>query len=110
MIIWGSTGKEKTVGYGQFFCPQCASDTRYAHKRVSRYFTLYFIPLFRTATLGEYLQCDHCAGQFKSSILQVPREQLMAALQPWQCGNCGNNNPASSATCLGCNMPREMHA
>ena len=110
MIIWGSTGKEKIVAQGNFFCPNCGGDSPFAQVRIARYFTLYFIPLFRTATLGEFVHCRRCSGQFKTSILSIPPAQLQAMLQPWQCEECGNNNPASSATCLGCQAPRPMES
>lgn len=102
MIIWGSKAKQHTVGNGNFFCPQCRQDAAFQHLRVSRYFTLYFIPLFPTSTLGEAIQCNHCGGQFNTSILQVTREQILGQLQPWVCASCGNHNPRSESTCLAC--------
>lgn len=35
-----------------------------------RFFTLYFIPLIPLDKLGEYVECDSCAGTFKESVLQ----------------------------------------
>ena len=54
MIIWGSKGKQKELAQGKFFCPKCNTIRPYKHKRVSRHFTLYFIPLFETQNLGEF--------------------------------------------------------
>jgi hypothetical protein len=106
MIIWGSTGKEKTIASTQIYCPQCRNHAPASHVRVSRYFTLYFIPLFPTETLGEYVRCQQCQGQFNTNVLGLSREQIESALSPWSCARCGNNNPAEYVHCLSCNQPR----
>lgn len=102
IIFWGSKAKEKTLGSSIFFCPGCRLDATYHHRRVSRYFTLYFIPLFAMETLGEYVQCHACGAQFNTSVLQFSREQILSALEPWTCANCNNRNPRSEASCLAC--------
>jgi hypothetical protein len=70
MIIWGSRGKEKILAEGQFFCPGCGVLRPYHHKRIARYFTLYFIPLFETRNLGEYIECQVCFTPYRTEILQ----------------------------------------
>jgi hypothetical protein len=102
MIIWGSKAKEARVATGTFFCPQCMADSSYSHMRVSRYFTLYFIPLFPTSTLGEYIHCHGCNGQMKNIVLQFTREQILASVQPWTCVKCGNRNSSTESQCLSC--------
>ena len=37
--------------------------------RVSKYFTLYFIPLFPIDNLGEYVQCQTCKQMYKPEVL-----------------------------------------
>lgn len=106
MIIWGSCGKEKTLARTDFFCPKCRGDTVGAHVRVSRYFTLYFIPLFPTSTLGEYIRCEDCQGEYNLSVLDLDREQFEAAQAPWKCDHCGNSNPPEYVKCLSCQSPR----
>jgi len=69
MIIWGSKGREKTVAEGQFFCPKCRAMRPYKYKKVGKYFTLYFIPLFETKNLGEYIECQICRTPFKPEVL-----------------------------------------
>lgn len=69
MIIWGSTSKEKVLGQGQFACPGCRNHTPFAHKKLERYFTLYFIPLFPIRTLAEYVECGFCRGKFQPQVL-----------------------------------------
>jgi len=106
MIIWGSCGREKTIGTTDFYCPRCRDEVTGDHVRVSRYFTLYFIPLFATSTVGEYVRCDECAGEFNLSVLDLTREDVEAARKPWKCAYCGNSNPSDHRECLGCHEPR----
>lgn len=70
MIIWGSKGKTKVAGRGTFFCPGCKSLQPYEHYVAGKYFTLYFIPLFKTKTLGEYVECKTCSMTFKPEVLE----------------------------------------
>jgi hypothetical protein len=73
MIIWGSKGKEKTMESGQFLCPCCRCLRPYKHKKISKYFTLYFIPLFETKNLGEYIECQVCGSTWKMEVLEQGR-------------------------------------
>ena len=106
MIIWGSKAKERTVGGGVFFCPGCRLDAAYQSIRVSRYFTLYFIPLFPTSTLGEYVKCNSCSSTFNPGVAQLSRDQVLSLIEPWQCAKCDNRNPASESSCLACGTVR----
>ncbi len=69
MIIWGSTGKEVELQPGTFVCPGCGSEQEYRYVQIVRYFTLYFIPLFPTRTVGGYVICQRCGGQFQETVL-----------------------------------------
>ncbi|MGY8770835.1 MAG: zinc-ribbon domain-containing protein [Pirellulales bacterium] len=104
MIIWGSTSKDKVLGEGTFFCPSCRGNANFDHHRVSQYFTLYFIPLFQTSNLGEYIECHSCSGQFDPAVTEIPRDQIEALIQPCDCANCGNSNPSEYSECLSCKM------
>jgi hypothetical protein len=106
MIIWGSKAKVHPIGAGTFFCPNCSADSPYSHERISRYFTLYFIPLFPTATLGQYVQCRTCGMQFPEAILTCTREDIAKATRPWVCPKCNNHNPPAQGQCLGCGQMR----
>lgn len=70
MIIWGSKSREKIVAQGQFYCPRCRILRPYYKKRISRYFTIYFIPIFETKLLAEFIECDGCGTYFKPEVLQ----------------------------------------
>jgi hypothetical protein len=107
MIIWGSRAREKQISTGTFHCPSCRASSAYSHQRVSRYFTLYFIPLFPTDTLGEYVRCMRCAGQFKPLVLTMTAEQVEALVRPWPCANCSNRNPTAETHCLACGARKD---
>lgn len=110
MIIWGSKGRETTINVGTFYCPGCRSEATFKHVRMDKYFTLYFIPLFRTSSLGEYVMCAGCRGTYKPEILQIKREDIQSAVAPWTCSQCGNKNASSEMRCLGCSQPRTAAA
>jgi len=93
MIIYGHKSREIDVASGQFHCPKCDAQRPYIHKQVARYFTLFFVPLFKTKTLGEYVECQVCHRAFKPEILGlVPSEgsetvsaQAEEQRSPWGC-------------------------
>ena len=71
MIIFGTKGRTKEIGRGEFFCPNCRIQRPYIEKRISRYFTLYFIPIFPIKKLGEYVECQVCKKAYKPGILRL---------------------------------------
>jgi tellurite resistance protein len=83
MIIYGSRGITRTRAKGVFHCPQCTTKVNYKHKRVTRWFTLYFIPTFPTGTAAEYVECQKCQGTFDVGAIsydpEVEREKFEAA-------------------------------
>lgn len=102
MIIWGWRNRDIQVAAGTFFCPGCQAHSAYTLQRVSRYFTLYFIPLFPTQTHGEYVSCLRCRGNYRTSVLSLTPAQVEALVRPWRCANCGNTNPANETHCVSC--------
>jgi hypothetical protein len=94
MIIYGHRNREIQVASGQFHCPKCDAQRPYVHKRIARYFTLFFIPLFKFRTLGEYVECQVCRRAFKPAVLgatsltgaDVPAVEQMEQAQDWASG------------------------
>ncbi len=80
MIIWGSQGREVELSSGEFHCPNCGSQQVYKHIRFAQYFTLYFIPIFQTQNLGEYVRCQRCELMFKEGVLDYQRHAGGAGL------------------------------
>lgn len=69
MIIFGTRGVRSTKATGNFNCPQCEADRGYRHRKVTQFFTLYFIPLIPLGNRGEYVECNHCKGTFVTRVL-----------------------------------------
>lgn len=70
MIIFGTRGVTYNKEQGHFYCPTCKATVPFKHKRVRRFFTLYFIPVIPLDLLGEYIECQNCRNTFKDSVLQ----------------------------------------
>ena len=69
MIIWGWKARTKTISSGTFHCPACDGHRAYSLIQIARWFTLYFIPLFKTKDLGEYVECGTCKETYKTRVL-----------------------------------------
>jgi hypothetical protein len=94
MIIYGHKSREVEIASGQFHCPKCDDQRPYIHKRVAQYFTLFFIPLFKIKTLGEYVECQVCRHAFKPESLGLAPSagsvaetsaQAKGERSPWGC-------------------------
>jgi hypothetical protein len=72
MIIYGHRKREKDIAEGEFSCPRCQARRPFKYKQMGRYLTLFFIPLFRLARLGEYVECQVCLTTFTSDVLLLP--------------------------------------
>ncbi len=70
LIIFGTRGVTSDQAHGEFYCPGCSGRQAYVHKECRRFFTLYFIPLIPLGLIGEYIECQRCAGTFKMEVLQ----------------------------------------
>ena len=73
-IVWGSRGRTSILSSGEFFCPDCGTRHPYDLVEVKRWFTLYWIPLFPTSTLGQYVECGQCKATYNEQVLQYDPE------------------------------------
>ena len=71
LIIFGRRTTTKVVHQGDFTCPRCGPAKTYSHKQVRRWFTLYFIPVIPLGIVGEFVECQACAGTFGVEALQL---------------------------------------
>jgi hypothetical protein len=71
MIIYGYKHREIQLGTGHFHCFKCEVQRPYRHKKIVRYFTLFFIPLFPLGTLSEYVECQVCGRTYTADILSA---------------------------------------
>jgi len=108
VIIWGSRAVTSTLTEGTFFCPHCRSQQTYRKQRVRRFFTLYFIPLFPMATLGEYVECGVCKNTYKDAVLDYDPEAerrrfqqryaaMVRSLVAGMAARAGNTSPDGQA-------------
>lgn len=79
LIIFGTRGVTYGSEGGQFFCPDCEGKESYLHKKVRRFFTLYFIPVIPLDMLGEYIECQRCTSTYKTTILDYDPQQVADA-------------------------------
>ncbi len=80
MIIFGTRGVKSTIKEGQFHCPQCEAQQRYRHRKVTRFFTLYFIPIIPLGQVGEYVECTRCKGTYIPKVLNYRQAQPSAKM------------------------------
>lgn len=71
MIIYGYKHKEIQLGTGQLHCFSCEVQRPYRHKKIVRYFTLFFIPLFPLGTISEYVECQVCGRTYAPEMLSA---------------------------------------
>ncbi len=85
MIIYGYRNREIEKGVGSFFCQKCETTRQYRHKKVVRYFSLFFVPLFPIGGLSEYIECSVCGRTYKPEALSMhtpPNSEPATAFQP----------------------------
>lgn len=70
MIVFGTRIRAKVIGEGQFFCPHCQAQRSYWRKRATRYFALYFVPVFPLGQVGEFVECQTCHMAFEPAVLE----------------------------------------
>lgn len=75
MIIFGTRGVKSTIKEGNFNCPQCEGSVPFRHRKVTKFFTLYFIPLIPLGSAGEYVECKNCKGTFVPRVLNYSNNQ-----------------------------------
>ena len=82
MFSWDSSWKEKEIAQGQFFCPTCNEARPYKQKRIAKDFMFYFVPLFETRKLGEFVDCQICQSRFDLKILSPDSQAALKLVSP----------------------------
>lgn len=82
LLILGLSVFFRTVGEGDFHCPNCGGDRRYRQRIARRWFTLFFLPVIPLNRLGEVVECRTCRGRFNPDVLRLPTVERMAATLP----------------------------
>jgi len=79
IVIFGLEDREKDHSSGRFYCPNCRAMRPYKRKRITRDFTLYFIPVLQTKEMAQYVECQVCHEKFQVDVLddagELPYEE-----------------------------------
>lgn len=70
MIIWGSYVIKKLVREGEFHCPNCQAQKRYALLQPRKWGHLYWIPLFVMKEFDSYVECKTCNKAYVEAVLE----------------------------------------
>ncbi|OFZ56107.1 MAG: hypothetical protein A3D92_20885 [Bacteroidetes bacterium RIFCSPHIGHO2_02_FULL_44_7] len=68
-IIFGTSPVRSTIQSGHFSCPQCERSVPYRHRKVTKFFSLFFIPIFPIGSPMEYVECGSCNNSFVPRVL-----------------------------------------
>jgi tellurite resistance protein len=82
LLIFGLSVFFRTVGQGDFHCPNCGGDRHYRQRVARRWFTLFFVPVIPLNRVGEVIECTTCRTRFNQDVLRMPTAQEMAAALP----------------------------
>src|SRR5262249_55004089 len=82
LLIFGLSVFFRTVGQGDFHCPNCGGDRRYRQRIARRWFTLFFVPIIPLNRVGEVIECVACRSRFNLGALRTPTASEMAAALP----------------------------
>ena len=69
----------KQMNEGHFFCPKCNNVRPYQRRQASIDFSFYFISIFETGDLKEFVVCLLCKKGFHPEVLQ-PHNQTIFRL------------------------------
>ncbi|MHB2017180.1 MAG: zinc ribbon domain-containing protein [Candidatus Xenobia bacterium] len=101
-LLFGTRPYSKEVGRAAAVCPYCGDPGPHAVMQAENYFTLYFIPLFKTGGGGRFLRCRRCNQDFPQQAAGQPQTRVPEADWTWSCNQCGNVNPRTATACLKC--------
>jgi hypothetical protein len=87
VICSGTICRSKEVGTGRFYCPNCRRMRIYKRQRLTRCFSVFFVPLVPLADAGEIVECMKCRQEWKPTVLQVTPsscdERTMMEIRQW---------------------------
>jgi|SRR5688500_13071565 hypothetical protein len=90
-----STTKEEVIFQAYFYCPKCLTQRPYNVKPASIEFTFYYIPLFETKNLDEFVVCQVCKKGFDPDILKHYSQSLFKLVGAARHELLHSNSPGS---------------
>ncbi|MGP3979911.1 TerB family tellurite resistance protein [Streptomyces sp. KR80] len=67
--VWGVRTTWRTVGDGEFFCPECGGDRNYRRRAGRRRLAVFGLPLLSRGATGPVVECSACGGRFGADAL-----------------------------------------
>ena len=86
VLHWRPVTKQKVRSQNFFFCPKCNNPSPYVVKHASADFRFYFIPLFETQDLDEFVVCQVCKRGFDPRVLSPGNQSLFRLAWVTKCG------------------------
>jgi len=71
IIVAGFKARSRAVATGTFVCPSEGGDRTYEHKEAKKWFTFFWVPIFATSELGDFIECTSCQSTFYPSVLDA---------------------------------------
>jgi hypothetical protein len=78
-VVYGIDTRSRTLGSGEFYCPQCGEDRLYEHIRARRWFHIFGIGLIPLQTVGEHAECLVCHSTYEPSVVDDAPQLRSAA-------------------------------
>ncbi|WP_432096853.1 TerB family tellurite resistance protein [Streptomyces sp. bgisy100] len=78
--VWGMRTTWRTVGDGEFFCPDCGGDRNHRRRTGRRRLAVFGLPLLPRGATGPVVECCSCHGRFGADVLDHPTTTRFSAM------------------------------
>ncbi|MGK5628486.1 TerB family tellurite resistance protein [Streptomyces sp. URMC 123] len=78
--VWGLCTTWRTIGDGEFFCPDCGGDRNYRRRVGRQRLVVLGVPLLPRGTAGPVVQCSSCRTHFGAEVLDHPTTTRFSAM------------------------------
>ncbi|MDT3395642.1 TerB family tellurite resistance protein [Streptomyces sp. B1866] len=80
MCVVGVRTQWRTVGDGEFFCPECGGDRNYRRRTGHRRIVVLGLPLIPRGPAAPVVECTACRGRFGTDVLGHPTTTRFSAM------------------------------